>query len=123
MKTFLVIPIAMSLLLLSGYLTMAHAEDAVTYCDCILKPIVTDAKHAACSKMTESLGAQKKKQRKEWHVLRICPFPAGGPDVCFCMKSRSKDPALRKTCRAILKTLSDSQMLSKSRECGLEIYK
>ena len=49
------------------------------------------------------------------------PVPAGGPGGgCFCMKSRSKDPELRKTCQSMLETLSDSELMSKSREC---IYK
>jgi len=122
MKTLFVILIAISLLLLSGYTTMVHADESVTFCDCILKPIVTDAKHAACSQMMESMGAQKMAAERRT-CLENVPVPAGGPDVCFCMKSRSKDPALRTTCRSILKTLSDSQMLSKSRECALEIYR
>jgi len=119
MKTLLVIPIAMSLLLLSGYLNMAHADEAVTFCDCILKPIVTDAKHAACSHRIETMGAQKMAAERR-ACLENVPIPAGGPDVCFCMKSRSKDPGLRKTCQSMIETLSDSQFMSKSREC---IYK
>jgi len=119
MKALLVIPIAISLLLLSGYTTMVHADEAVTFCDCILKPIVTDAKHAACSQMIESMGPQKMAGERR-ACLENVPVPAGGPDVCFCMKSRSKDPELRKTCRSMLKKLSDSQLMSKSREC---IYK
>ena len=119
MKTLLVFSIALSLVLISGYTTMAHADEAVTYCDCILKPIVTDAKHAACSQMTESMGAQERSAERR-ACLENVPVPAGGPDVCFCMKSRSKDPELRKTCQSMLESLSDSQFMSKSREC---IYK
>jgi hypothetical protein len=119
MKAFLGIPIALSLLLLPGYTTMAHAGEAVTFCDCILKPIVTDAKHAVCSKMIESMEPQKKAAERR-ACLENLPVPAGGPDVCFCMKSRSKDPELRKTCQSKLEKLSDSQLMSKSREC---IYK
>ncbi len=119
MKSFFVALIVISFGLIAGYTTMAHADAAVTYCDCILKPIDTDAKHAACSKMTELLGAQERSAERR-ACLENVPVPAGGPDVCFCMKSRSKDPALRKTCQSMLKTLSNSQFMSKSREC---IYK
>jgi len=119
MKAFLGIPIALILLLLSGYTTLVHADKGVTFCDCVNKPIVTDAKHTACSKMIESMGPQKSAIE-----TRACrgnlPVPAGGPDVCFCMKSRSKAPELRKTCQSKLEKLSDSQLMSKSREC---IYK
>ena len=119
MKTLLVFPIALSLLLVSGYTTMVHADEAVTFCDCVNKPIVTDAKHAACSKMIEAMGPQK--SAIETRACRTnVPVPAGGPDVCFCMKSRSKDPEIRKTCQSKLEKLSDSQLMSKSREC---IYK
>ena len=119
MKPFLVISIAISLLLLSGHTTMAHADKAVTFCDCVNKPIVTDAKHAACSKRIESMGPQKLAVESRACLANV-PVPAGGPDTCFCMKSRSKDPELRKNCQSMLETLSDSQLMSKSREC---IYK
>ena len=116
MKSNLVIPIAINLLLLSGYTTMAYADKAMTFCDCVNKPIVTDVKHAACSKMIESMGPQKSALESRACRANV-PVPAGGPDVCFCMKSRSKDPELRKTCQSMLEALSDSQLMSKSREC------
>jgi hypothetical protein len=122
MKPFLVIPIAISLLLLSGHTTMAHADKVVTFCDCVNKPIVTDAKHAACSKMIESMGPQKSAVESR-ACLANFPVPAGGPDVCFRMRSRTKDPALRKTCQPKLEKLSNKQLMSKSRECALEIDK
>ena len=122
MKALLVIPIAISLLLLSGYTTMAHADKAVTFCDCVNTPIDTDTKHAACTKMIESMGPQK--SASEARACRAnLPVPAGGPDVCFCLRSRSQDPELRKTCQSKLEKLSDSQLMSKSRECAQEEYR
>ena len=122
MKALLVISISISLLLLSGYTTMLHAGETVTFCDCVNKPIVTDAKHAACSKMIETMGPQKSAEETRACLSNV-PVPAGGPDVCFCLKYRGKDPGLRKTCQSKIEKLSESQLISKARECALQMYK
>ncbi len=83
-------------MLVSTYMTMVHAAEVVMYCDCILKPIDTDTKHVACSQMIESLGSQERSVERR-ACLENVPVPAGEPDVCFCMKSISKDSELRKT--------------------------
>lgn len=99
----------------------AASSANMSLCDCLTKPIDTDTKHAECSKIFETTEPAKMRAERSTCLATI-PTPPGGADVCFCLRSRSREPAHMKTCKAILEKIPDSEFVHKSRECARAIY-
>jgi len=81
--------------------TGGDSDANVTFCSCVNEPATTDSKAAACGAMLNALTPEEA-ARKTNACRQQVPIPAGGPDLCFCLKSSSTDPDVVKACQAIL---------------------
>ncbi|MEO0996153.1 MAG: hypothetical protein AAFX58_01425 [Pseudomonadota bacterium] len=80
----------------------ADAGDAeVTFCSCTNEPIRTSAKANACAELMEPISPAEA-AGKAIACREQLPVPDGGPDLCFCLRTMTRDPALQEACSAIL---------------------
>jgi len=93
----------------------------VTLCECVNEPIRTGEKALACGRLTESLGPQVVATETMKCRETLAP-PAGGPDICFCMRSNSQDPEIQQACMALINTISPNEMGVVLRDCARKPY-
>ena len=93
----------------------------MTLCDCANKPIKDDAQAAACSQLTGSFTPEEL-ATKVLKCRETLAAPADGPDICFCMRSNSQDPAVQEACLALAENISPSDMYSVTKDCARKQY-
>ena len=104
------------ILFLFGLIILPPALAEMTLCDCMNKPMNTDAKVAAC---TAIFDAQDPKTAHEERLACRDQLPSSGePDFCYCMKTSTRDENIYKKCQAIFEGISEAQMMKRVRDCA-----
>lgn len=82
---------------------VAIAGDAAEpdFCSCVNEPMDTSAKLDACSELMDSMTMAENTQRT-FECREALPVPDGGPDLCFCLRTATRDEALLEQCEAII---------------------
>lgn len=94
------------------------AEHEVTLCSCVNEPPGPEAKVKACAALLDSM-TQEQAVEESMACRAQLKMPDGGPDLCFCIKTMSQDPAVRAACEAIMPTdMSRPEMASLFKECA-----
>ena len=103
-----------SVIIVAMIICTAHAE--MTLCDCMNKPMDTDAKIAECSAIFDGLDPESSREQKR--ACRKKPPPAGGPDICYCLKASYTDqPKVAKKCEEILESISEKKFMEHLHNC------
>lgn len=83
----------------------ANSGDAAAgdmdFCSCVNEPLDTSAKLAACGELMESM-TPAENSRRTFECREALPVPKGGPDLCFCLRTATRDAALLEQCEAII---------------------
>ena len=74
---------------------------AVTMCECANEPLTTDARVNACNQLIASKTPEEV-TLETMACNKVLEAPDDGPDLCFCLKTISEDPAIMAACEAIL---------------------
>ena len=96
----------------------SSADVDITFCSCTNEPIRTDAKAKACGALMESVSPEEA-AGKVMACREQLPVPEGGPDLCFCIRTMSRDPEIGKACEALLpENMSPAEMAKLAVDCG-----
>lgn len=93
----------------------------MTVCDCANKPIKDDREAAECARVTR-MYTPEVLATKVLECREALAAPADGPDICFCMRSNSQDPAVQQACLALVDSISPSDMYSVTKDCAKKQY-
>lgn len=88
------------------------------YCTCVNEPLNTDDKLKACGNMMDSMTPEEV-TTKAFECRAARPVPEGGPDLCFCLRTMSTDPAIGEACQALIpEDMTPRELAAKMVECG-----
>lgn len=92
--------------------------DEIDYCSCVNEPITTDAKAQICGNLMESMTPEESATRT-FECRATLPVPDGGPDLCFCLRTTTTDPALAQACQALIpQNITPAELAAKMVECA-----
>lgn len=118
------IPVFLALIVVacgeSGGPPTAAAGDAagdMDFCSCVNEPLNTSAKLAACGNLMESMTPEEN-ARRAIECRESLPVPEGGPDLCFCLRTATRDVALLEQCEAIIPDdMTPRELTKKTVDC------
>lgn len=122
----LLIPVFLILLIVacgdSENSQIAEANDdaggVVDYCTCVNEPINTNARHKACSDLVNSMTPEEA-ATKAFACRETLPVPAGGPDLCYCLRTTTRDVDILEQCKAMIpEDWEPEDFTRKIVECG-----
>lgn len=90
----------------------------VDFCSCVNEPLNTDARLKACNTMMNSMTPEESATRTI-ECRETIPVPDGGPDMCFCLRTTTRDTAVLKVCEALIpEDMTPRQLTEKMVECS-----
>ena len=90
----------------------------IDFCSCVNEPLNTDARLKACGAMMNSL-TPTESATKTMACREALPVPEGGPDLCFCLRTTSRDAELMSACEALIPDdMTPLQLTRKTVECA-----
>lgn len=110
----LLVPVAIALLVMA----CGSAEDdgvvaEIDFCSCVNEPLDTNARVKACGDLMNSL-TPAENASKAMACRENLPVPEGGPDLCFCLRTTSRDVDLMAACEAIIPDDMTPRQLTKT---------
>lgn len=97
--------------------TVAAAGE-IDFCSCVNEPLNTNARVKACGAMMNST-TPTESATKTMACREALPVPEGGPDLCFCLRTTSRDAELMAACEALIPDdITPLQLSRKTVECA-----
>lgn len=88
------------------------------YCTCVNEPLNTDAKLKACGDMMDSMTPEEV-TTKAFECRAAISVPEDGPDLCYCLRTTTTDPAIMEACQALIpENMTPRELTAKLVECG-----
>ncbi len=96
--------------------TTASAE--VDFCTCVNEPMTSNARVKVCNDLMNSMTPEET-TTKSFACRESLPVPEGGPDLCYCLRTTTRDRELLEACQAIIpEDMTPMEMTTKKVACG-----
>jgi hypothetical protein len=98
--------------------SQATAAAEVDFCSCVNEPMTSNARVKACNDLTNSMTPEET-VTKSFACRESLTVPEGGPDLCFCLRTTTRDREILEACQAIVpEDMTPMELTTKMVECG-----
>ncbi|GEM_PF-3379936 len=73
----------------------------IDFCTCVNEPLNTDARLKACNDLMSTLTPEQN-ATKAIECREALPVPDGGPDLCYCLRTTTRDEEILAACEALI---------------------
>tara|TARA_R110002096_G_scaffold154923_1_gene319113 strand:+ start:14720 stop:15082 length:363 start_codon:yes stop_codon:yes gene_type:complete len=96
----------------------AAAAADVDFCTCVNEPMTSNARVKACNNLVNAMTPEET-VTKTFACRESLPVPDGGPDLCFCLRTTTRDREILEACQAIIpEDMTPMEMTTKKAACG-----
>jgi hypothetical protein len=96
----------------------ASMASEIDFCSCVNEPLNTDARVKACNDMMNAM-TPAENVTKSMACREKLAVPDDGPDLCFCLRTTSRDEELLAACEAIVpEDMSPRELANTIAECA-----